>query len=173
MKIEPTKQLDESIRETLDTVAENIHQVFEYVFSPTRSQGVVHGDLWNNNILFSKEVECKLVDWQFCCRMNPLVDVAFLLSSSVSVSLRKANEQEWIQIYHENLLRATGTTTTQYTLVQCEREYHEAKLYALLIMVASFDSFYEPHAEEESDIAHRYITLIHEVQDVLPTIIPK
>uniref|UniRef100_A0A6U1VSI2 CHK kinase-like domain-containing protein n=1 Tax=Vannella robusta TaxID=1487602 RepID=A0A6U1VSI2_9EUKA len=161
----------EEVSEILEKINNNLDTIVTCFYSSGKSQGVVQGDLWNNNILINEKEEAKIVDWQFCCRMNPLTDVAFLICSSSPVSLRKAKEMEWIQFYHENLMKSLGSSAPgDYSLDQCVQEFQQAKLYAFLMMVASIE-LYEANKDKQTDLASRYVSLIQEIDDILPALL--
>ena len=55
---------------------------------------LIHGDLWNNNIMFSKNSvdSCKVYDWQFFCSGSPSFDVMLLLVTG----LKPDNLDAWM-----------------------------------------------------------------------------
>ena len=74
----------------------------------TFPQTVVHGDVRVDNILFAERPghhPVMVIDWQAIMVSNPLHDLAYLLSQSLDVELRRAHETELVEHYHDTLGR--------------------------------------------------------------------
>ena len=141
------------------------------VFENRWSLGLVHGDLWNNNVLFEKNtIDCKIVDWQFCSYKNTLLDLSGILCTSVAAELRKRKENEWVELYYNEIINLTKVSKNEYTYQQCMAEYQMSKLYTMVMMIASIDVFYFPSMKEDTDIKERYTSLISELESVMETL---
>jgi thiamine kinase-like enzyme len=67
---------------------------------------VTHGDFRTDNLLFdAKDAEVPLcvVDWQTIGVGSPMLDVAYFLTTSLSVEDREAHEEELLDFYLEQL----------------------------------------------------------------------
>ena len=78
---------------------------------------ILHGDFWNNNMLFKYDDGCrdnpsnrkprpvsvKMVDFQISRIGSPISDVLYFLYSSTTAELRKSHMKEWLQLYYDVL----------------------------------------------------------------------
>lgn len=91
----------------------DIHEVVEQVFSNTTPEpfGVlVHGDVWNNNIMYKKgdsDVPTKLCffDWQLSQFGSPALDVVHYIFCSLDEVTRSTYYHELIDLYYKSLVR--------------------------------------------------------------------
>uniref|UniRef100_A0A182PFG1 CHK domain-containing protein n=1 Tax=Anopheles epiroticus TaxID=199890 RepID=A0A182PFG1_9DIPT len=72
---------------------------------------ICHGDCWTNNILFRYDdeeaiAETCLVDFQLIRHGSLALDLAYLIYCCTDGSLRKKNLQQWLQTYHQQLVRS-------------------------------------------------------------------
>ncbi len=104
----------------------------EWLIAPIEHFALLHGDLRVDNIMFGPEGAVTVIDWQTITPGHPLRDIAFLLSTSLTVDDRRAAEHGLLADYHEALL-AHGVTG--YTLDQCRRDYAASLIQAPLIVV--------------------------------------
>lgn len=107
--------------------------------------GLCHGDLWSNNIMFVcaddlAGIKATVIDWQFSTWGNPLVDVAFLMISSMSPELRKAEERVLLASYYESL-GDRFAVEQKYTFDECLRDYRLGEPYGALMTLANFESY--------------------------------
>jgi hypothetical protein len=107
-----------------------------------RAQTLVHGDPRIDNVMFNDGDEgppLVLLDWQTLMITNPLHDLAYMLSMSVTIDARRAMEDELIRYYHA---RVTDLGVTGYSLDQCYDDYDVAVLYLMsvaFVMGGAFD----------------------------------
>ena len=91
-------------------------------------QTVVHGDARVDNVMFADRPghhPVMLIDWQAVMVSNPLHDLAYLISQSLDVEPRRANEAELVEQYHRALCRLG---VTGFTLERCWEAYDIAVL---------------------------------------------
>ena len=60
---------------------------------------LVHGDLWANNVLFSKDDSVILVDWQCLATANPLIDFGNIAFLSMDWEDTERNMDNFISTY--------------------------------------------------------------------------
>jgi len=119
---------------------------------------ICHGDLWVNNVLFeSPQVpghhKACIIDWQFTTWGNPLIDVAFLMLSSLEPELRKMEEETLLIHYYKALLNASEHELS-YTFDQCVEDYESACIYGTIMSLANLDTFLK---DEDSGHLERLI----------------
>ncbi len=101
-----------------------------------------------------------LIDWQFAGWDNPLMDVTFLLYSSVCPELRRQHETELLSFYYKEL----GTMVSQqkeedfkfaeeYSFDRCLEDFHSAKLSVFVQTIASFDAFVVDDDDDENAVS--------------------
>lgn len=109
-----------------------------------RTQTLVHGDVRMDNVMFGsggdlQEHPVVLIDWQALMVSNPMHDMAYMVSQSLSVEDRRAHEDELVQHYHARL---GERGVRDYSIEQCWDDYDVAVLYLLsypLIIGGAFD----------------------------------
>ncbi len=86
-----------------------------------------HGDFRLDNMFFGAEDsdDFAVVDWQVCGVRSGLYDVAYFLSSSVPIEVRRELEVEAVSEYHRVLL---STGVRDFTLDECWRSYRQNML---------------------------------------------
>ena len=73
---------------------------------------LAHGDLWSNNVLFKMSSSCsissaedlRMLDLQECALSRPTADLACLLMTSLSPSLRELCTGQLLRFYHRHLV---------------------------------------------------------------------
>ncbi|AZG48261.1 hypothetical protein D7316_04878 [Gordonia insulae] len=93
---------------------------------------LIHGDLRVDNLLFGPDGSVTIIDWQTITVGNPLRDIAFLLSTSLTVDDRRAHERDILLAYHRRL-GALGVT--DYTFDDCWSDYVDSLIQAPMIIV--------------------------------------
>ena len=104
----------------------------DWLVAALRNTALIHGDLRVDNVLFSPTGEVTVIDWQTITTGNPLRDIAFLLSTSLTTEDRRKHERGIVASYH----RAVVTEgVTDYTLDECWDDYVANLIQAPLIIV--------------------------------------
>ena len=88
-----------------------------------RTQTLIHGDVRLDNVMFGSGADqhpVMLIDWQAVMVSNPGHDLAYMLTQSLPVEVRREHEQELVEYYHSALLRHG---VSNYTLEQCFDDY--------------------------------------------------
>lgn len=67
-------------------------------------QTLVEGDMHIGNTYLLPDGSGGLLDWQLTCRGHHMHDVSYLITSSLSVEDRRANEQELVRFYLDRLV---------------------------------------------------------------------
>lgn len=94
---------------------------------------LIHSDLRADNLLFSPDGDTvSLVDWQGCGVGPPSFDLAYLLSSSLPVDVRRAHEDELLQQYR----LALADQGVELSTDQVRVGYAESMHYGLAIACA-------------------------------------
>ncbi|KUI34238.1 oxidoreductase family protein [Mycobacterium sp. GA-2829] len=94
-----------------------------------------HGDFRLDNLLFEAKggtTPIAVIDWQSVAAAPGVIDVSYLLGTSLSETDRSSHERALVEHYHR-LLIAHGVSG--YTLDQCWREYQAHALYALVLNI--------------------------------------
>ena len=112
-----------SIVEYLDAVAEG-------------PRTFAHGDFRLDNMFFGTggNNDFAVVDWQVCGISSGLYDVAYFLSSSVALEVRREIEREILSEYHQ-VLCSTGVE--DFTFEECWRSYRQVMLGCLLTPIVA------------------------------------
>jgi hypothetical protein len=92
-----------------------------------------HTDFRLDNLFFG-EGSVAVIDWQLSTRSAGAYDVAYLLSQSMDVALRREHQHEILGAWHERLTQAG---VSDYTMEQAETDYAASVLVCLVIPVAA------------------------------------
>ena len=95
-----------------------------------------------------------VVDWQVCGVRSGLYDVAYFLSSSVPVDVRREIEAEAVAEYHD-IVRSMGTTN--FTLEECWRSYRQNMLGCFQTLVIAGGQL-DLSAERSRRLAEAFVT---------------
>jgi aminoglycoside/choline kinase family phosphotransferase len=115
-----------------------------------RTQTVVHGDVRLDNVMFGGgpgQHPVSMVDWQAIMVSNPLHDLAYLLSQSLDVELRRAHEADLIAYYHAKLVELG---VADVTLQECIDGYDVGVLFLFSypLIIGGFCDMDDPRAIE-------------------------
>lgn len=108
---------------------------------------LTHGDPRVDNILFGKEGAI-LIDWQITGWRNPMHDVGYFLSGSVTVESRRLNEYELLRTYAD-------TFGAGYDRREIERDYRVQLLSGLMTTIAAYGVL-----TLSADVGHLLLTLL-------------
>ena len=115
-----------------------------------------HGDFRLDNMFFGADGsdDFAVVDWQICGVRSGLYDVAYFLSSSVPVDVRREIEAEAVAQYHD-IVRSMGTTN--FTLEECWRSYRQNMLGCFQTLVIASGQL-DLSAERSRQLAEAFVT---------------
>lgn len=152
---EPTLELPtRESRELLDSVLGPMTDAFRDRFSPGERESalldwmvaeagawlerppkvfsLIHGDLRVDNVMLGPDGSVTILDWQTLTVGNPLRDIAFLLSTSLTPADRRSSEGDIVADYHAALL---DHGVTGYSADRCWQDYLGTLIQAPLIVV--------------------------------------
>lgn len=109
-----------------------VREAGEWLTTPLDNATLIHGDLRVDNILFGPGGQVTVIDWQTITTGNPLRDIAFLLSTSLTTEDRRRYERGIVASYHRALITAG---VSDYTLDECWDDYVANLIQAPLIIV--------------------------------------
>ena len=93
----------------------------------------VHTDFRLDNLFFG-DSGVTVIDWQLSTRSSGVYDVAYLLSQSMDVELRREHQDEILGAWHERLCQAG---VKGYTIEQARTDYAASVLVCLVVAVAA------------------------------------
>jgi hypothetical protein len=113
-----------------------------------RTQSLVHGDVRLDNVMFGlgpDQHPVMLIDWQNIMVSNPLQDVAYLMTQSVDIEVRRQHETELVEYYHSILVEQG---VAGYSIEQCWNDYDLAILFlfAYPLIIGGFCNMDSPRA---------------------------
>lgn len=97
---------------------------------PWQHLTLTHGDLRVDNVLFQecdRTLDAVLIDWQMTGLRNPMYDLAYFLSSSLSVEHRREYERRLLALY----LDALGERLPGYSEEQAMEDYRASMIASL------------------------------------------
>ena len=103
---------------------------------PMPRGALTHGDPRVDNILFidrADDIEAVIIDWQMTGWRNPMHDIGYFLSGSISIGDRRAHERALLALYADILGRDRG-----YSDADMEQDYRVQLLSGLMTTVAAY-----------------------------------
>ena len=115
-----------------------------------------HGDFRLDNVFFGSGAadDLAVVDWQVCGVRNALYDVAYFLSSSVPVDIRREIEADAVAEYHD-IVRSTGAR--DFTLDDCWRAYRQNMLACFQTLIIASGQL-DLSSERGRQLAEAFVT---------------
>lgn len=101
---------------------------------------IIHGELWERNIMLDEENNVKILDWKNTKLASSCLDLAFFLLSSTSSELRQKHTEELLTLYHEtfsNILTNMKLDVEVPDIQELSDEYKQCAQFASL-QVSSF-----------------------------------
>lgn len=129
--------LDRLSEEELAVVAEATEVAHNWHLLPQSRLSLTHGDPRVDNVLFEEvdgEVGAVLIDWQVTGVRNPMYDVGYFLSGSISVEDRRAAEDELLAHY---VAEYDSISPRVYTLESAKEDYRTQVMSGLVISTAA------------------------------------
>ncbi len=119
-------------------------------------QTFCHGDFRLDNMFFGADGsdDFAVVDWQVCGVRSGLYDVAYFLSSSVPVEVRREVESEAVGEYHRVLL---SMGVRDFTLEECWRSYRQNMLGCFQTLIIAGGQL-DLTAERSRQLAEAFVT---------------
>lgn len=121
----------------------------ELVGRESKLSVICHGDCWTNNILFKYDdkgsiTETCFIDFQMIRYGSLALDLAYLIFCFTDSTIRKPNLQNWLQIYHQQLVKSLKTLGSLQDLCTDEADLlrqiqDEFKSYALFGLGSAMD----------------------------------
>lgn len=109
-----------------------VREAGDWIVAPHPHATLIHGDLRVDNVLVDPSGAVTVIDWQAITTGNALRDIAFLLSTSLTVEDRRKHERGIVASYHRALVTEG---VTGYTLDECWDDYVGNLIQAPLIIV--------------------------------------
>lgn len=80
---------------------------------------IIHGDAWQNNIMFGydksgKPNEICFLDWQVCRHASPIIDIVYFMFCCTTKHLRDLHYENLLKIYYESLAAHTKRYDDQF-----------------------------------------------------------
>jgi hypothetical protein len=109
---------------------------------------VLHGDCWNNNMMYrydddGKVVEMKLVDWQVPRVGHPATDVINFLITSTSPEIRKKHRRSFLNHYYDVLSSAMDKLGLElYSRGKFFKEIHSRMLWGMFFGLMTYPGIF-------------------------------
>ena len=113
---------------------------------------LVHGDTGVYNMMFYEGEKMCLFDWQFCQAGNGIFDIAFFLSLSVGTKMLEDNEDEFLKLYHAELVK-NGVKDYDEAQMRDDYKIGLATSWAIIVYVTSLLASKGPSWDEPIRIA--------------------
>jgi aminoglycoside/choline kinase family phosphotransferase len=148
---------DKVAPEALETASRNIHHVnakmAEWVAKPAT---FAHYDLRGDNLLFGGspgEGVLSLLDWQLSLRAPAAVDLAYFLSTNLTIADRRSHEQRLLRRYHDRIVELG---VRDYALEQLEDDYRELMLNTMNMVIIG--AILDPGNDRGRALVHELVT---------------
>jgi hypothetical protein len=119
----------------LELIGKLIPRIQEWTAAPSIRKTFVHGDARVDNVLFidngQGQTKAVLLDWQLSAFRNPLYDVAYFLTGSISVEDRRQHEKSLLEGY----FRLVRDAESGLTFDQIHADYRDQIISGLLTTV--------------------------------------
>lgn len=150
IKFLQNKPEHKAIREKLQDYQdeEKISAVIQRAFKPSNKVNtLVHCDFWVNNLLFGgqdEETMCCVIDWQLVTYGSPSIDLALLLTTSLTPDVRRDSRQALLSTYwtqfksHLTDFGCDGSVK-DYGMTELDEDVRKSEAMAGLVMVGSVD----------------------------------
>lgn len=157
----------ENIMESLSALTPNTKEIIAALLAPEEPMCLItHTDFWCNNLLFTDDGTCAVLDWQMVTYSRPTNDIALLIVSSLSTELRRNNTESLLDAYwaalnsYSSRLQLDITAELGYDRQNLSRDYRRSQLLALLLCIGSVDvALGDPQTEQ------RLLDVLHDLHD--------
>lgn len=114
-------RMSEDFKATGDRMATRVASLLD--LNATRPRSAMHGDYRADNLFFGDVAGgggLAVADWQILMKGNGAFDIAYLLSGSLTVDMRRGHEMDLLRLYHRTL-EANGVAG--YSFEDCFSDY--------------------------------------------------
>ncbi|WP_099023000.1 oxidoreductase family protein [Mycolicibacterium palauense] len=121
--------------EHVDVAHRLVREVTSWLATLSDHRTLWHGDFRLDNLLFDAQdgaTPVAVVDWQSVAAAPGVIDVSYLMGTSLTADDRAAHERTLVTEYHRRLV-ALGVSG--YGAEQCWREYQAHALYGLVLCI--------------------------------------
>lgn len=91
---------------------------------------VAHGDFRVDNLMFDDSCEdgerVGVLDWQISTRMGGMMDVSYLLTQSMTISSRRANERDLVSLWYDVVSSTLGSAHGGFSADDAWRSYRSS-----------------------------------------------
>lgn len=136
----------EPVLENLTALRPNTKDIIAALLAPEEPLALItHTDFWCNNLLFTEDNTCAILDWQMVTYSRPTNDVALLLVSSLPTELRRNNTDSLLDTYWNALtetafrLKVDIQSELGYDRQKLATDFRKSLLLALLLCIGSVD----------------------------------
>lgn len=136
----------EPVLENLTALRPNTKDIIAALLAPEEPLALItHTDFWCNNLLFTEDHACAILDWQMVTYSRPTNDVALLLVSSLPTDLRRNNTDSLLDTYWNALtetalrLKVDIQSDLGYDRQKLATDFRKSLLLALLLCIGSVD----------------------------------
>ncbi|WP_082945913.1 phosphotransferase [Mycobacterium sp. E1747] len=99
---------------------------------------LVHGELRSDNLFFAADGEPIIIDFQMALQEAGIRDLAYVVSQSLPVELRRAHEGALVRRYWEGLVSAG---VRDYSFARAQHQYRSAVAFGLVYPMVAFTRY--------------------------------
>lgn len=144
----------------IDRMLKSVKNMTKFIFSECYGNNdnsvfrtVIHGDLWNNNILFQSNPDgsakdVKFIDFQVSTLAHPAVDLNYFLYIGTDRQFREQHLKDLLKSYYDVLSSYLSPHQPEVTFEQFHQEYQERRVVGLLGCVLLMPNMLNPDQVE-------------------------
>jgi Ecdysteroid kinase-like family len=116
---------------SIEIVEKSKSRLTESLSDKAMAPTILHADYRLDNLFFGSDGEVVVIDWQAPALGQALYDLAYFVTGSCSVALRRSAERDLVRRWSDGVRRAGGTVLAEE---EVWREYRRAVLSAMTII---------------------------------------